>query len=459
MQSGQDPNRASFLAANCRTPPPAPAAGRGGRGGGGAAAPQPTQEYTIADIPGVVAAGERWKVLWEEPGNNADGIVTVDDEGVLVARNDKSDVLRVDRAGKTSIVYTDTYTGGALAANAKGQLFIAERSLNSAIWLLAPERRLFANMLNGEPLDSVGGGVLNDIAADNKGGVYFTMGGLYYANPQGVVSGRYGTIGGGGGGLILSPDEKTLYTTGRPGVVGGGGMVAFDIQRDGSRTNERVFADIGNDGTTVDAAGRIYTVRQDGIVVFSPEGKVLGVIGAPRLFVSLALAGRTRKRSLPQPFVTSRSCRFPRSRRATRGEPRVGPLPGLDHQLGGTCTSGTWSPTLADRLHGSGLRASGFGLRSVASPRAYSPEPEPPPGRSRQASGFRLQVGARRVAWSPEPTARSQAYSPEPAARSREPTALSAFSSPSASTPCLSPTHPQAPSSPPASCRVAAGMP
>jgi hypothetical protein len=50
---------------------------------------------------GVVAAGERWKVLWEEPGNNADGIVTVDDEGVLVARNDKSDVLRVDRAGKT----------------------------------------------------------------------------------------------------------------------------------------------------------------------------------------------------------------------------------------------------------------------------------------------------------------------------------------------------------------------
>jgi sugar lactone lactonase YvrE len=295
VQSGQDPDRAAFLAANCKTPPPAPAAGRGGRGGGGAAAPQPTQEYTITDIPGVVAAGERWKLLWEEPGNNADGIVTVDDEGVLVARNDKSDVLKVDRAGRTSVAYTDTYTGGALAANAKGQLFIAERSLNSAIWLLAPERRLFANTLNGEPLDCLGGGVLNDVAADNKGGVYFTMGGLYYANPQGVVSGRYGTIGGGGGGLILSPDEKTLYATGRPGVAGGGGMVAFDIQRDGSLTNERVFADVGNDGTTVDAAGRIYTVRQDGIVVFSPEGKVLGVIGAPRLFVSLAFGGPDKR--------------------------------------------------------------------------------------------------------------------------------------------------------------------
>ena len=121
------------------------------------------------------------------------------------------------------------------------------------------------------------------------------MGGLYYANPQGVVSGRYGTIGGGGGGLILSPDEKTLYATGVPGVNGGGGMVKFDVQPDGSLTNERVFVDTGNDGTTIDAAGRVYTVRQDGIVVISPDGKILGVIGAPRLFVSLAFGGPDKK--------------------------------------------------------------------------------------------------------------------------------------------------------------------
>ena len=294
VQSGQDPNRAVFLAANCKNPPPAAAAGRGGRGGG-AAATQPTQEYTIGEIPGVVAGGLRWNLLWEETGNNADGIVALDDGRLLIARNDKSDVLQIDRDGKTSVVYADTYTGGALAANAKGQLFIAERSLNAAIWLLAPERRLFANTLNGEPLDCAAGGVLNDVAADNRGGVYFTMGGLYYANPQGVVSGRYGTIGGGGGGIVLSPDGKMLYATGRPGVTGGGGMVSYDVQPDGSLTNERVFVDTGNDGTTIDAAGRVYTVRQDGIVVISPEGKILGVIGAPRLFVSLAFGGPEKK--------------------------------------------------------------------------------------------------------------------------------------------------------------------
>ena len=63
------------------------------------------------------------------------------------------------------------------------------------------------------------------MTADSKGGVYFTMGGVYYANPQGVVSGRYGMVG--GNGIILSPDEKTLYVTGRlPGAVPPGGQPA-----------------------------------------------------------------------------------------------------------------------------------------------------------------------------------------------------------------------------------------
>ena len=30
------------------------------------------------------------------------------------------------------------------------------------------------------------------MVADSKGGIYMTMGGIYYVNPQGVVSGRFG---------------------------------------------------------------------------------------------------------------------------------------------------------------------------------------------------------------------------------------------------------------------------
>lgn len=314
VQAGQDPNRAAFVMANCKNAAPAPvAAGGGGRGrggappGAGAAGPATSQEYTVAGIPGVIAAGQRWKTLWEDTGNNADGIVALDD-GLLLAQNDKSDVIRIDRNGKASVAYTDTYTGGALAANAKGQLFIAERALPRSIWLLKPQRRLFADMKDGEPLECLGPAVLNDLAADRKGGVYMTMGGVYYANPQGVVSGRYGTVG--GNGIILSPDEKTLYVTGRvagnpapaaaPGGRGAGangGLVAFDVRPDGSLTNERQFADVCGDGLAVDAAGRIYCTGGPGgaIGVVAPDGKVLGTIPAPRNLISVAFGGPDKK--------------------------------------------------------------------------------------------------------------------------------------------------------------------
>jgi gluconolactonase len=302
VQAGQDSKRAAFVAANCKVQaPPAAAFGRGGRGRG-PAQPQTDKAYTVAAIPGVIAAGQRWDIVWRDKGNNADGIIGTKDGGLLLAQNDKSDVVKIDSNGKASVVYTDTYTGGALAANDKGQLFIAERAFHPAIWLLEPQRKLFVNMYNGEYLDCVGPGVLNDLAADTKGGVYMTFNGVRYANPQGVMSGRFGTVG--GNGIILSPDGKTLYVTGRiptpnaqaaPGPQRG--LVAFDVQADGSLTNQRQFADTCGDGMTVDSAGRIYcTGGPDGnIGVVSPEGKILGSIPAPRNLISLAFSGPNKK--------------------------------------------------------------------------------------------------------------------------------------------------------------------
>ena len=321
VQGPADPNRAAFLAASCKNPP-APAGARGGgapgggRAGGGApATPPPFQDVSSMEIPGIIAAGQKWKVLWEDKGNNADGIVAMNDGSVWLAQNDKSDIVRVDKNGKASVIYTDTYTGGSIAANSKGQIFVGERALGNAIWTLKPQRKLFANLYNGEPLDCVGG-IINDMSADSKGGVYMTLGGIYYANPQGVVMGRYGTIG--GNGIILSPDEKTLYVTGRLASAGGGGggrgaggnnggLVAYDVQPDGSLTNERQFAETCGDGSAIDAAGRIYCTGGrmpdpadpsktiNGIGVISPEGKILGVIPQPRGLISVAFGGPDKK--------------------------------------------------------------------------------------------------------------------------------------------------------------------
>lgn len=291
VQAPADPGYAALIA-QCKTPPPA--RGRGGPGGRGPAGargaqPQGPRDYTVTEIPGVIAAGQKWKFVWQEAGNNGDGIVGTNDGGLLLAQNDNSKVVKLDKNGKASVAYADTHTGGALSINSKGAVFVVERGLRARVEQLAPQRKVLAETFQGEPLDCIGG-VINDLTADSKGGVYFTMGGLYYANPQGMVS-KYGenlTTNG----VVLSANEKTLYVTNGPTLA------AFDVQPDGSLTNQREFAKLeggGGDGSTIDAAGRLYVTTNAGVNVIGPDGKNLGVIPTPRGVITTAFGGPDKK--------------------------------------------------------------------------------------------------------------------------------------------------------------------
>jgi gluconolactonase len=289
VQAANDAKEPELLA-TCKVPPPARGGGRGRAGAPGRGAPPAAagpKDYTVTEIPGVIAAGEKWKEVVEIEGNNADGIIAKDG-GILMAQNDKSDIVKLDKNGKLSVVYSGLNTSGSVAMNSKGALFVVNRGLNESIEQLAPQRKVLANKMNGDPLDCVGG--LNDIVADSKGGVYVTMGGLYHADAKGVVT-RYGqnlqTNG-----IILSPDEKTVY------VTNGGTLVAMDVQPDGSLTNQRdvvKWEGGGGDGSTFDAAGRLYVTSTAGIQVISPDGKILGVIPAPHGVISVTFSGKDRK--------------------------------------------------------------------------------------------------------------------------------------------------------------------
>ena len=245
----------------------------------------------MTEIPGAIAvAGQKWKEVWTGTGNNADGPIATKDGGLLIAQNDNSDVLKLDKNGKTSVAYSGLNTSGAVSMNTKGALFAVNRGMNNNIEELLPERKNFANKYNGDPIDCTGG-LLNDLSADSKGGVYFTTGALYYADPKGVVT-KYGenlTTNG----IILSKDEKTLY------VTNGAALAAFDVQKDGSLTNQREFAKLQagttGDGSTIDAAGRLYVSSQAGVQVFSPEGKSLGLIPTPRPLITVAFSGPGKK--------------------------------------------------------------------------------------------------------------------------------------------------------------------
>jgi gluconolactonase len=266
------------------------------RGGG---SPQGVREVTVKEIAGVVAAGSTWTIAWQGT-DNADGIVGTSDGGLLFAQEQGSRISKLDPNDRVSVFLEDTHGTGAVAIDPKGRVLAVERTCTdpgrqpdqcrepTIVGVLAPQRKVLADAFAGKAL-----GRLNDLVADRKGGVYFTVGGAYYVNAAGVVASLGENIR--ANGIMLSPDEKTLY------VTNGSTIIAFDVQSDGSTTNRRDFARLeagGNgDGMAVDASGRLYVTSAPGVQVFGTDGKYLGLIPTPRNAISVAFAG-TNKQTL-----------------------------------------------------------------------------------------------------------------------------------------------------------------
>ena len=293
QQSWQNPALKSVLA-KCKTPPqPFSIAGAAASDANSAPPPAPTSRPSTA-IPGVIAAGQNWKAVWSWEGNNADGPIAGDNGTVLFANNDASNVMKLDPAtGLATIIHADTNTGGALSRSKNGALFVASRGLNGGILQLEPQRKMFANSFNGEPIECVGG-VVNDLVADARGGVYVAISGsgVFYANPKGVVS-KYGEGVPGANGIILSRDEKTLY------VTNGAVVIAFDVQADGALANQREFGKLrggqAGDGSAVDAEGRLYVATGSSVDVFAANGEFLGSIPGPQGLHGTFFGGRDKK--------------------------------------------------------------------------------------------------------------------------------------------------------------------
>src|SRR5207247_10473963 len=88
--------------------------------------PAPERDVTVTAIPGVIAAGANWKLVWQGP-DNADGIVGTKDGGLLFAQEQPSEVGRLDPNGKFSIFVKDTHGTGDLGIDYNVRLVGAER--------------------------------------------------------------------------------------------------------------------------------------------------------------------------------------------------------------------------------------------------------------------------------------------------------------------------------------------
>jgi gluconolactonase len=263
--------------------------------------PSPAKEVTVTAIPGVIAAGAQWKLVWQGP-DNADGIVGTKEGGLLFAQEQPSTIGMLDRNDKFSIFARNTRGTGAVAIDSKGRVLGVERTCSDpggnpeqchdlpSLVVLAPTRQILASKVGDQTFWRMG-----EVVADTKGGAYFNddTPGVYYISAAGKVSlvaGKEVNTNG----LMLSPDEKTFYST------NGKTIVAFDVQPDGTTKNPRTFVTLeggaNGDGMCIDSESRLYVTAGDtGIQVFSREGKYVGSIPLPRSASSCAFSGPNKK--------------------------------------------------------------------------------------------------------------------------------------------------------------------
>jgi gluconolactonase len=77
-------------------------------------------------------------------------------------------------------------------------------------------------------------------------------------------------------GIGLSPKADKLYVTNSTG------WVVFDVDRAGNCSNRRTFVDrsvvAGGDGLKIDHLGNMWASSREGVSIFNPEGKRIGII-------------------------------------------------------------------------------------------------------------------------------------------------------------------------------------
>ncbi|MEG3841219.1 SMP-30/gluconolactonase/LRE family protein [Microcoleus sp. herbarium14] len=99
-------------------------------------------------------------------------------------------------------------------------------------------------------------------------------------------------------GIAFSPNEQKLYVNNSEA----GYIAVFDVNSDGTVSNQRVFAelkDVGKngvpDGLKVDVEGNIYSTGPGGVWILSPTGQLLGRISVPETATNLAWGESDRK--------------------------------------------------------------------------------------------------------------------------------------------------------------------
>lgn len=226
-------------------------------------------------------------------------------------------IMKWSPDGAVSVFRNDIFPGSypngvqigsnGLTLDRQGRLIAAEHG-NRRVSRIEKDRTItvLADHYEGKRLNSP-----NDLVCKSNGDIYFTdPPGLYRTYPEGPnapkreldFAGVYRVSAPGKvqlvtkevpypNGLAFSPDEKKLYiASSRPEKF----WMVYNVEADGSLTNGRKFFDATSiagegvpDGMKVDRAGNIYATGPAGIMIFTPDAKLLGTIELPEIPANL----------------------------------------------------------------------------------------------------------------------------------------------------------------------------
>lgn len=257
-------------------------------------------------ISGIGPVGEVKKLhgdfaFTEGPADDGEGNVYFSD-----IPNNK--IMKVDAAGKLStFLDPSNHTNGLMFA-AKGKLLACEMDGRLVeIDIASKKVTSLADQYEGKRFNAP-----NDLVVDSAGGVYFTdprfrappewpqgKEAWYYRAADGKVT-RLGDNLPAPNGVILSPDEKTLYII--PSMQKQ--MMAYPVTAPGKLGEGKTFCELkqkqatdngGGDGLAVDVKGNLYITSGTGVQVFDPSGKYLGNIAFPEQPANCAFGGKDNK--------------------------------------------------------------------------------------------------------------------------------------------------------------------
>lgn len=185
-----------------------------------------------------------------------------------------------DQAGRANGMYFDKKGNLITCSDEENQVWSFDKKGNHTVLLKDYQGKL----LNGP----------NDIWIDPKGGMYLTdplyKRDYWKRNPEMQQNGEFV--------YYLFPDHKKLIRVDEEikkpnGIIGtadgqklyvadigASKTYSYDIQKDGTLGNKKLFVEKGSDGMVLDQQGNLY-ITGNGVTVFDPTGKQIAQIAVP----------------------------------------------------------------------------------------------------------------------------------------------------------------------------------